>query len=408
VAVQIDHRQHKAILPHHGKIAGVSFGSQFTYELNLPARINLLGNPGDANEGAFATISAAVSLFAGARLEPCEQIELLIEPPPGSGERLQRFQARRDELPLPYNGELNLLKGGLNRLFAYSPELRARLAQQGVRLTCWSEVPRQSGLGGSTLFVLLALAGLRAFYQLDARFHNDYILAELAQRVEEQELGITCGFADRYMPLFGGIAYLDYHGKLLHGELGQEPLASLERLDAWGSELPLAAITTGVQHDSGDVHGRMRPRYLEEHAAWLERGGEPPPLVSLMQRAWECAWRGKLALLYGDLERFGALMNENHRLVNEMMRRCGFADGAGWANNLCIGVALENGALGAKLTGAGGGGSVFALVRPGEEARLLDAWQRAAQAAGLSQAQIYIPKICSHGLQVQRRAQSSP
>lgn len=50
-----------------------------------------------------------------------------------------------------------------------------------------------------------------------------------------------------------------------------------------------------------------------------------------------------------------------------MMTYCGFEDGAGWANNLLIDVARQNGALGAKLTGAGGGGSVFALPEPGKE-----------------------------------------
>ena len=57
-------------------------------------------------------------------------------------------------------------------------------------------------------------------------------------------------------------------------------------------------------------------------------------------------------------------MNENHRWVEEMMKYCGFDDGAGWANNLLIETALQNGALGAKLTGAGGGGLSFCAHKP--------------------------------------------
>ena len=91
-------------------------------------------------------------------------------------------------------------------------------------------------------------------------------------------------------------------------------------------------------------------------------------------------------------------MNENHRLVDEMMTYCGFTDGAGWANNMLIKVALENGALGAKLTGAGGGGSVFALTRPGEENGLAEAWREAAAEHGLEQAWIYQPRISPQGL----------
>jgi galactokinase/mevalonate kinase-like predicted kinase len=311
---------------------------------------------------------------------------------------------QRDLLPLPYGGELDLLKGSINRLYRYSPEFRGKFAQHGVRISTWTDVPRQSGLGGSSLFVLLALAGLREFYGLDRHKHNDYILSELTQRVEAKELGITCGFADRYVPLFGGIAYLDYRGKLHHLNVRQEPYVTYERLDPWVDDLPLVAISTGVIRDSGDVHGRMRPRYLQEHAEWRDKNGGAqgtPPMVRFMSSAWEAAWRGKIALLERDWATFGTLMNQNHRIVNDMMTYCGFSDGAGWANNLCIGVALKNGALGAKLTGAGSGGSVFALVRPGEEQKLVDIWKQTAKEADLPSAQIYRPRISCQGLIVE-------
>ena len=94
-------------------------------------------------------------------------------------------------------------------------------------------------------------------------------------------------------------------------------------------------------------------------------------------------------------------MSENHRLVDEMMSYCGFVDGAGWANNLLIDTALNNGALGAKLTGAGGGGSVFSLTNPGEEARVAEAWQRALDGAGLTNGTIYRPNISKTGLIVE-------
>jgi len=309
-----------------------------------------------------------------------------------------RVIASSDEYPLPYDGRADLLKGAFNRLHAFSAEFRSQHAAQGVRIATWTDVPFQSGLGGSSLFVLLTLAGLREFYELDRRLHNDYVIAELAQRVEAEELGITCGFADRYVPLFGGIAYIDYRGKLEQRGIGEEPYATYERLDGMVQDLPLIVASTGLERDSGDIHGTMRPRYLDEHRRWQRDGGEPPPMVRLMSEAWETAWRGKSALLRGDLVEVGRLMNENHRLVDEMMSYCGFSDGAGWANNLLIETALENGALGAKLTGAGGGGSVFALTRPGEEQRLAEVWERATDTAGLAGASIALPRVSRDGL----------
>lgn len=367
------------------------------FRLRLPARVNLLGNPGDAVEGDFATLTAAVEPYARARIGPDATYRL-----EQAGEGAAALDFRPADLPLPYDGRLDLLKGALNRLHAFSPELRAKLPAGGFHLRVRSAVPRQSGLGGSSLLVLLALAALRAAYALDPAGHNDYLLAELCQRVEEGELGITAGFADRYAPLFGGLAYIDYRGKLAHAPLGEEPLATYERLEARAAPLPLVAVSSGVRHESGDVHGRMRPRYLEEHAAWEARGGAMPPMVRLMTAAWETAWRGKLAVLRGDLPAFGALMDENHRLVDEMMRYCGFEDGAGWANNALIRAAREAGALGAKLTGAGGGGSVFALAAPGAEAAVLSAWERAAAAHGLDGARLFPLTIVPRGLRVER------
>jgi len=375
------------------------------YRLSIPARINILGNPTDANEGDFATISAAVELRAGARAAAADEIileSLAAEPEvgaPGAVTASERFPC--GVYPLPYTGGLDLLKGAINRLYQHSPEFRQKYARHGIRIATWSQVPRQSGLGGSSLFVLMMLGALRQVYDLDLRFHNEYVLSELTQRVEALELGITCGFADRYVPLFGGLGYLDYRGKLHHRPLGQEPFVTYERLDAWVEALPLVAICTGIQHDSGDVHGRMRPRYLEEQQAWEQQGGPMPPMVRWMTSAWEAAWRGKIALLQGDYAAFGSLMYENHRLVKEMMMYCGFTDGAGRANNLLIETARRTGALGAKLTGAGGGGSVFALARPEEEEKLIEVWQRTAAQNGLNEAWVYRMPIARQGLVVE-------
>jgi galactokinase len=93
-------------------------------------------------------------------------------------------------------------------------------------------------------------------------------------------------------------------------------------------------------------------------------------------------------------------MTENHALVNEMMEYCGFTEGAGWANNVLIEAAMAHGALGAKLTGAGGGGSVFAVTRPGEENQVALGIRQAAQVQGLSQATVFLTRPTPIGLKI--------
>ena len=368
-------------------------------KLRIPARINILGNPADANEGDFAIIAAAVDLYAYAEISPHKDVFLSLSPSANHTNCPTQETIPCGCSTFDYGNDLALMKAGIKVLYNYSEEFRARYQHQGFHAHFWTEVPRQSGLGGSSLFVLLLLGGLREFYELDPYLHNDYVLSELTQRAEAEELNIPCGFADRIVPLFGGIAYTDYRGKLLPNPVDEAPYTTYERLDHWVDDLPLVLGSTGVQHHSGDVHGKMRPLYIEQHLQYQKNGGEMPPMVRWMSGAWETAWRGKIALLKRDWSRFGQLMNKNHCLVDEMMNYCGFADGAGWANNLFI-QSSETIALGAKLTGAGGGGSVFALTFPGNEKRLVDTWQQVANENNLTNALIQPLHITHHGLQV--------
>ena len=241
-----------------------------------------MGNPSDANEGDFATVTAAINIYAHATIEEDDAIILeQWEMEAGKLECATRQEFTCSEMPLPYNGTLDLVKGAINRLERYSPEFREKLAKRGFKISTWTDVPRQAGLAGSTLFVLLTLGGVRKLFELDKRFHNDYVLGELTQRVESLELGITCGFADRYAPLFGGIAYLDYRGKLHHKPLAEEPYLTYERLDPWVESIALVAVSSGIVRDSGDVHGQMRPRYLEEFTAWEKTGEKRHPWCAL-------------------------------------------------------------------------------------------------------------------------------
>lgn len=369
------------------------------YRLRIPARINILGNPADANEGAFSTISAAIDTYAGAIIEPADGIVLEATTPDGGVLRRESFASPP---PYPYDGDLDLLKGAVNKLYDHSFQFRERLDERGgVRIATWTQVPRQSGLAGSSVLVLLALAGLRVYYDLDHRVLNDYVLSEMCQRVESKELGITCGYSDRYVPLFGGLAYLDYRGKLLHKPIDEEPYVTYERLDRWVSDLPLVIAFTGVRRDSGDVHSITRGRYLREYADH-ECGNSKSFILHVMELVGETAWRGKIALLRGDLAEFGRLMIENHRLVDEMMSCCGLPGGAGVANNVLVEAARSHGALAAKLTGAGGGGSVFALAQPGREDELVEVMRQAAADAQLDEAMVWRARIDTVGLQLER------
>ena len=67
------------------------------------------------------------------------------------------------------------------------------------------------------------------------------------------------------------------------------------------------------------------------------------------------AEKAKKALLEGDLSTVGNLMNQNHKMLQQITV-------SGKINDELVGIALENGAIGAKLTGTGRGGLVIGLA----------------------------------------------
>jgi mevalonate kinase len=85
----------------------------------------------------------------------------------------------------------------------------------------------------------------------------------------------------------------------------------------------------------------------------------PEKYDALFEQAEALALIGRKALLSFDLKKVGELMNDNHRLLQEIQVSHEKLD-------LLVDVARKQGAYGAKLTGGGGGGCMVALT-PGKE-----------------------------------------
>jgi len=370
-----------------------------SFEVKVPARINILGNPTDATEGAHQTISAAVNIWASAAVERAKKI--IFERLKRSGGRLALADKIEidpaAEIQIAYGTDFDLFISSLKMLLRHSDELGEKIKSGGIKISYYSEVPRQSGMGGSTLLAQLCLLSLVHFYELDKKKHNLYFLAELTQRIEETELGISCGFSDRYVPLLGDIAYIDYRGKLFHKQIKDEPYCAYEKLGDFVDHPGLVIVFPGIAHNSGDVHGKMRKKYLEEFKQFKGDYESAPFMVRQMKLIGDTAWKGKIALLEADWKTFGRLMNENHRLINQVMEYCGFKSGAGEVNNEIVSAGLELGALGAKLTGAGAGGSVFFLAAPGEEEKLAEQLMKKLKELALEKAELWLPSIVRQG-----------
>ncbi len=286
------------------------------FRASAPGRCGIVGNPSDIYGGCVLSCSIPLRAYCSLTL--------------GGGERLPDDRLLWDAAT-------------------------GRFPLHGPATVEWaSDVPRSSGLAGST--ALLAATVTCAMRSRGEQPLNDRVaLAETVRDIERHDAGIVCGFQDAYMAVFGGLQLMDFAGK---SPEGAGPVARLTELDL---PLPFLLVTTGVERLSGSVHGPMVQRWL---------AGEHMVRRSV-ERIGELGRLGAQALHSGDLHALGEAMTENHRLVAEM-------GGSGDAIDLLISDCTSEGALGAKLAGAGLGGTVIAL---GDD---LDSLEAALRAKGYS------------------------
>jgi galactokinase/mevalonate kinase-like predicted kinase len=295
-----------------------------------------VGNPTDGYGGTV--ISSSLSERAVAELLPADDLVLEIC---GYQERIGGAE------DLALNGSYADVAKAVLTMFDRG------VTERRFHLKAWTAIPMQAGLAGSTAMLTAILGGvLRA---LEIRL-SPYEIAETARHIEFNILNCVCGFQDQYMAVFGGLSYMDFRDKDPRAPM--DPVfATVENLEPFLGEMPLILANTGVQRHSGSVHKGLRER-------WIDREAE---VVEGYRRIARLARDAKKAMLAGDWKCVGAAMNENHAIQRDL-------GGSGEANERLIAAALEGGALGAKLAGAGKGGTIVAVHEdPDDLGRKLEA-----------------------------------
>jgi mevalonate kinase len=120
-----------------------------------------------------------------------------------------------------------------------------------------------------------------------------------------------------------------------------------------GTPILLAIADTGIRSSTKEVVGDLRRRYQ----------AEPVRYNLLFDRIGKVVKAARSAIEQGHTEALGSLMNENHALLQDLGVSCPELD------RLVV-AAQEGGALGAKLSGAGWGGNMIALVTEGTIGRV--------------------------------------
>lgn len=210
---------------------------------------------------------------------------------------------------------------------AATKTLKSLGINSGLKISVSSEIPIASGLGSSASTFIATVA---ATAYLFGYCLNPEELFSFSLKAEEYVHGTPSG-VDQTVAINGGlIEYSRFSG--------------FKRVKS-SIDIPLIIGNTGIPRSTGELVARVR-RFAEEN---------PKAMKALSSQIEEIASEARNLLVKGDLHGLGMLMDRNQ----ELLRVIGVSHEK--LEELIL-AAKKAGALGAKLTGAGGGGCMIALV----------------------------------------------
>jgi D-glycero-alpha-D-manno-heptose-7-phosphate kinase len=307
-----------------------------------PVRISFSGGGTDLTyyfiKHKGAVLNSSVALYAHATLIPNSGPEINIHSQDiGLNEH---YSSLRELLDHPEKGLLSSVVSVIRPAY-------------GFDLYVHSDFPVGSGLGGSSAVATCVVA---AFNEMRLDRWSTYEVAELAFHGERLCFGIAGGWQDQYASAFGGFNLIEFDGtrNLVHPiRLDPEITNELEE--------SLVLCDTGIEHHSGKIHEKQREDFTSE--------GKEDQLKEVV----EVCLRMHRHLIRGELLEFGRSMHEAWTLKQKLSSAI-----SGTRIDAIYNAAIEAGAVGGKLLGAGGGGFFVFFVQP----RVRNAVTKALEAHG--------------------------
>ncbi len=301
------------------------------YRSKAPLRIGFAGGGTDVSPYSDlyggAVLNATISLYAKASIEPLGEKSIVLQ-------TLDRGERCRYDLAaeLPLDGSMDLLKGVYNRISRqYGP------IGEGFCLSTFVDAPAGSGLGSSSTLVVAVIGAFAEWLKLPL---GNYDIAHMAYEIERIELGIAGGKQDQYTAAFGGFNFMEFSD-------GDKVLVNSLRVHKpYVKELEnnLLLYYTSTSRLSAEI--------IREQQSNVEN--DQRDSIEAMHRIRRQASEMKEALLKGNIDRMGDLFHEVFMNKKRMARSI--------SNPMIDEIydtARKAGALGGKISGAGGGGYMF-------------------------------------------------
>lgn len=303
-----------------------------------PVRISFGGGGSDTSayfsENKAAVINTTISLYTHATLKIREDDMIII----CSLDLDDKIIFKNLDELLKYTGKFALIQSVIK---AIKPTF-------GFELFIHSDFPMSSGLGGSAV-VTSSILGCFNQFRNDKWDKHD--ISEIAFQAERLHLGIAGGWQDQYATVFGGLNFMEFNKEqniINPIRLNNDTILELEE--------SLVLCYTGTTHDSGNIHNDQKEQIKKED------------VKDRIQSNVDLTFEMRNQLLRGRLNDFGYSLHKAWELKRSFSSKISTP----WLDEIYNG-AIQNGAIGGKLLGAGGGG-YFLFYVPSFDRHTLINW----------------------------------
>lgn len=343
-----------------------SFNKRFGYDpaklYFSPGRVNLIGEYTDFNGGHVFPAAISVGTYGAIAPRDDNQIRTYSANYPEAG--IQTITVT-DLALRPYDTWIKYLRGVMTVMAEAGYPVT-----KGFDLAIVGDMPTASGLSSSASLEILLLNMLQDMmgYQIDK-----LTIVKLGQAVENDYLGLKTGIMDQFAVAFGE----DEQGIFLDTNT-----MAYEMVPAGFGEYRLLVMTTNKKRELTDSKYNERRAESEEALALLQENVDVETLGDLTVPQFEAAAAdfekdhalvmkrarhavsenqrtiaAKAALQAHDLVQFGKLLTASHASLRDDFEVSGIE-----LDTLVETALRQPGVLGARMTGAGFGGSAIALV----------------------------------------------
>jgi len=299
------------------------------YRAKAPLRLGIAGGGTDISPYSDlyggAILNATINMFAFASIEPRndEKIEII------SNDFGVREEVKSVE-KLEYNGNLDLIKCVYNRIVKDFAKQKLSFS-----LITDANVPVGSGLGTSSAVVVAVIGAFCEWLKIPL---GEYEIAKLAFEIERKDLKLAGGKQDQYAASFGGVNFMEFD----NGDVIVNPLR-IKNHYLMELENNLLLFFTGKSRHSDEIIKKK-----------IESIKNNKQSVDSMHKMKELAFEAKKHLLKGHIDKLGELLDEMWS-YKKKTAKC--------VSSPIIDEIYENakkgGALGGKVSGAGGGGFMY-------------------------------------------------